>query len=218
MNLYELVLVVHVLGWVFWLGTDVGVFFAARWSEREALSPEARLTVLQLGLFLDRWPRFAVPVVWVTGVYLMSVQGYAIIPVAMALPVALFWLAVTWAVIFQPPGSPWQARALGAQAAIYAAVVIGMGGGAAWLLATGELPLWLAIKWFAYVGVAVTAVLLERAFAPVGALFGELATAGASDDLNARIHRAMAPAYPIVLAIYACTIVAGVSGLLKPML
>ena len=47
-------LYLHILLLVFWVGTDVGVFIAARWSEQTTLSIETRQTVLQLGMVLDR--------------------------------------------------------------------------------------------------------------------------------------------------------------------
>ena len=60
MLMHELLTAIHVLGWVFWLGTDVGVFLAAKKSERRTdLSVESRLAVLELGMILDRAPRFA---------------------------------------------------------------------------------------------------------------------------------------------------------------
>ena len=52
-------LYLHILLLVFWVGTDVGVFIAAKWSEKTTLSMETRQTVLQLGMVLDRLPRSA---------------------------------------------------------------------------------------------------------------------------------------------------------------
>ena len=216
--MYELLIVVHVLGWVFWLGTDLGVFFAAKWSERDELSVEARLTVLQLGMLLDCAPRFAVPVVWGTGMLLAARLGYQWLPTAAVLAIALLWITATYLVIFGSQGSAAQRNAMRIQTLFYGLVIIFMGGGGAWLLARGEIPLWLALKGLGYTIIAVTGLWLERAFAPVGALFGELAAQGASDALNERIHRALRPVYPIVLGIYVGTLIAGISGLTKPVL
>jgi len=215
---YELLVVIHVLGWVFWLGTDLGVFFAAKWSERDELSVETRLTVLQLGMLLDCAPRFAVPVVWGSGMLLAARQGYPFLPGAAVLAISLVWIVVTQQVIFGGQGSAAQRYAMRAQTLFYGLVIIFMGGGGAWLLAQGEIPLWLALKGLGYTIIAVTGLLLERAFAPVGALFGELAAQGASDPLNERIHRALKPVYPIVLGIYVGTLIAGIAGLTKPTL
>ena len=83
------------------------------------------------------------------------------------------------------------------------------------MLAAGELPLWLAVKWFAFVLVAITVIALEKKFAPLGPLLGELAESGGNDGLNARISAVLKPVYPIVLAIYAWSIIAAASGVTK---
>lgn len=215
MSTYEIVLFVHILGWVFWLGTDVGVFLGAKYAERADLSAETRLTVLEVGMILDRFPRFSMPIVWLTGIILMNDLGYSLLPVAAAVPMTLFWLAVTWVIIFKPPGTSLHNAAAVAQTLILAAVIIGMGGISCWLLASGDMPLWLAIKWFAYALVGVTVILLERAFTPAIVLFGELAEKGGNDELNQRLSAVLKPVYPIVLAIYAWTILAAASGVSK---
>lgn len=215
MSFPELVLFVHLLGWVFWLGTDLGVFLSAKYAERGDLSAETRLTVLQLGMVLDRFPRFSMPIVWLTGIYMMNALGYVIVPLAVAVAITLVWLVVTWAVIFQPPGTAGHKWAAVAQTLILAAIIVGMGGAASYLLSSGELPLWLALKWFAYVLVAVTVIALERAFGPLMPLLGELGETGGSDDLNARISAVLRPVYPIVLAIYVWTLLAAASGVSK---
>jgi hypothetical protein len=215
MTVYEMVLFVHLLGWVFWLGTDVGVFLGAKYFERADLNPETRMTVLQLGMVLDRFPRFSMPVVWLTGIILMNNLGYDVIPVGLATVLTVFWLAVTWIIIFKPPGSSAHKWGSIAQTLVLAAVIFGMGGVASYMLAVGEMPLWLALKWFAYVLVAVTVMALEKKFAPLGPLLGELAETGGNDGLNARISTVLKPVYPIVLAIYAWTIIAAASGVSK---
>jgi hypothetical protein len=215
MSFYDVVLFAHLLGWVFWLGTDVGVFLGAKYFERADLSTETRMTTLQLGLVLDRFPRFSMPVVWLTGIIMMNSIGFQVIPTVVATVLTVIWLAVTWAVIFQPPGSSGHIRANIAQTVILAAVILGMGGAASYLLATGGMPLWLALKWFAFVLVAITVMALEKKFAPLGPLLGELTQSGGNDDLNARISAVLKPVYPIVLAIYAWTILAAAIGVTK---
>lgn len=215
MSFHEGVLFVHLLGWVFWLGTDVGVFLSAKYAERGELSAETRLTVLQLGLVLDRFPRFSMPIVWLTGIVMMNNLGYVLVPDVLAAVLTLVWMAVTWLIIFQPPESSAHQRAALAQTLILAAVIVGMGGAAAYGLVEGGMPLWLAMKWFAFVLVAITVLALEKKFAPVGPLLGELAQNGGSEELNGRLSAALKPVYPIVLAIYAWTILAAASGVSK---
>ena len=215
MSGHEFLLFVHLLGWVFWLGTDLGVFLSAKYAERGDLSAETRLTILQLGLVLDRFPRFSMPVVWLTGVLMMNNLGYQLIPGSVACALTLLWLAVTWVIVFQPPASAAHRWGAIAQTLILAAVILGMGGASTYLLATGAMPLWLALKWLAYVLVAVTVLALEKKFAPLMPLLGELAERGGSDPLNAQISAVLRPVYPIVLAIYLWTVMAAASGVSK---
>ncbi len=210
--------IVHVLGWVFWLGTDIGVFIACRYAERSNLSVETRLTLVEVGMILDRLPRLAVPLVWGSGVVLSTHWGYELIPLSYGLILSLVWLAVTWIIIFRQPASRSHTLALWAQTIIYGGVIIGMGLGATLLLAGGEIPLWLALKWYAYVIIAIAALAVEKYFAPVAAGFQELAGQGASDEINTRLKRDLRPVYIAVLCIYGGTLVAGISGLLKPTL
>ncbi|MHA7816980.1 MAG: hypothetical protein ACX93N_10935 [Pseudohaliea sp.] len=216
MTFYDVALVVHVLGWVFWLGTDVGVFLGARYAERSDLSVETRLTVLEVGMMLDRAPRFAVPVVWFTGVLLSRGLGYDGITLIPAGVFAVVWLLITWAVIFLAPDTAAHRTALIGQTVFYLVVIFGMGAGSLWLLSSGAIPLWLALKWLGFVLVGIAALLLERMFKPVAALFQQLASEGANRELDARISSTLRPVYPVVLAIYAGTLIAGISGLLKP--
>ena len=93
-----------------------------------------------------------------------------------------------------------------------------MGLGASSLLYSGEIPLWLALKWYAYVIVAIAALVLEKYFVPVIAGFQQLATEGATEVGNAQLSADLKPVYAAVLSIYSGTLLAGLAGLLKPIL
>lgn len=217
MTVDGIVVFVHVLGWVFWLGTDVGVFLAAKFSERTNLSVETRLTVMRLGMLLDIAPRVAVPVVFATGVHLSDRLGYDLLSAALGWAIGGVWLL---AVIV---GIATQGRTLAGRAAmrlqftLYAIVFVGMGGvGTAALLGAVDLPFWLALKWLAYAVIAVSAILLEITFKPVVAAYERLGREGASNELNAAISRGLRPVYVSVLVIYTATLVAAYCGLVKP--
>ena len=158
----QLALVIHVLGWVFWLGTDLGVFIACRYAERSTLSTETRFTLLEVGMVLDRLPRFAVPLVWGSGLVLSAKWGYDFIPTSYGLIFALFWLVATWGIIFQPQGSYLHRLSLNFQTLFYGVVITVMSTGASWLLYQGDMPLWSALKWYAYVVIAIAAIALDN--------------------------------------------------------
>ena len=218
MMLEQLALIVHVLGWVFWLGTDLGVLLTCRYAERGSLSVETRLTLLEVGMILDRLPRFAVPLVWGSGVILSEKMGYGFLPVPLGLIITAMWLVATYLITFTEQNSKPFTFGLWGQTFFYCAVILGMGLGASSLLYTGEIPLWLALKWYAYVIVAISALVLEKYFAPVIVGFQKLATEGATEVGNAQLSSDLRPVYAAVLSIYSGTLLAGLAGLLKPIL
>ena len=218
MMLEQLALIVHVLGWVFWLGTDLGVLLTCRYEERGSLSVETRLTLLEVGMILDRLPRFAVPLVWGSGVILSEKMGYGFLPVPLGLIITAMWLVATYLITFTEQNSKPFTFGLWGQTFFYCAVILGMGLGASSLLYTGEIPLWLALKWYAYVIVAISALVLEKYFVPVIVGFQKLATEGATEVGNAQLSSDLRPVYAAVLSIYSGTLLAGLAGLLKPIL
>ena len=218
MSLEKIALVIHVMGWVFWLGTDLGVLLSCRYAERGNLSAETRLTLLEVGMKLDRLPRFAVPLVWGSGVVLSKQLGYDFIPLWICAVITLAWTIATYLIIFTPPGGRQYMVGINLQTLFYGMVVFFMGGGASWLLYHGEIPLWLALKWYAYVLIAVSALVLEKYFVPVVEDFQLLATEGGNELLNSKLSADLRPVYFAVLVIYGGTVLAGLSGLLKPML
>lgn len=215
MDLHDVWVVIHVLAWVFWLGTDIGVFLGAKMSENGDYSPETRLTVLKLGMFLDIAPRVAVPIVFITGVMLSNDLGFDLIPPLAGTLFGLIWLtAVIIGIATEGGQTPFGKLAMRLQLLINTIVAIGMGAIAiAGLAGAFEMPSWLAIKWLAFAVVALAAIVLERTFAPAIMLYGRLGTEGASDKLNADLSVALKPVYWAVLVIYAATLVAGITGL-----
>lgn len=215
MDLHDVWVVIHVLAWVFWLGTDIGVFLGAKMSENGDYSPETRLTVLKLGMFLDIAPRVAVPIVFITGVMLSNDLGFDLIPPLAGTLFGLIWLtAVIIGIATEGGQTPFGKLAMRLQLLINTIVAFGMGAIAiAGLAGAFEMPSWLAIKWLAFAVVALAAIVLERTFAPAIMLYGRLGTEGASDKLNADLSVALKPVYWAVLVIYAATLVAGITGL-----
>ena len=65
----------HILLLVFWVGTDLGVFLAAKYSERSEFSMESRQVVLMLGMMLDRLPRSALVLIVPSGLMLTQASG-----------------------------------------------------------------------------------------------------------------------------------------------
>lgn len=216
--MYSWLLVIHVLGWVFWLGTDVGVLLAAKYSERSDLSAETRLKILEVGMLLDMAPRIAVPVVFMTGFGLMTHLGFeTYVPLWVAMTFGAIWLAAVLTGIGTQGGQgALGAIAMRTQFAFNTLVAIGMGGvGVAALIGILDQPSWIALKWLSYGVIALAAIVLEMTFKPAIMLYGKLGEEGGSAELDSALSKSLKPVYISVLVIYAATLVAGICGLVK---
>ncbi len=69
---HKILVFFHISLWVFWLGTDLGVFLAAKMSENSSLSMETRSSVLRLGMVLDRLPRTCNALIFPSGLQLIA--------------------------------------------------------------------------------------------------------------------------------------------------
>lgn len=210
-------LYLHILLLVFWVGTDVGVFIAAKWSEKTTLSMEARQTVLQLGMVLDRLPRSALTLIIPSGCQLATTSGWLDISgtvLGVLWLLAGIWLAILWRG-FLSTDPKVQESSAEINWALNLVMALVVSGGGIYLLTQGQTPDWLALKILAVGAIFCAGVLLDLLFKPAVDLF--LALAETPDDaaLNTAYSRALSPVYIAVLAIYAFALTAAGLGVVK---
>lgn len=218
MEAHTLLLFVHVLLFVFWLGTDIGVFLAAKISEKGELSTETRATVLKLGMVLDRLPRSALTLIVPTGLQLAVNTGRLALPdavMAIVWLVCLAWLAVLW-LGFLKPETPTEQRVMLFNVAMSALLALVVTGFAIYLLTASDTATWLAIKILIVGLIFIAGVTLDAMFKPAVDAFLEIVSEGGSPERDAKYSRAISPVYKIVLAIYALVAVAAYLGVAKP--
>lgn len=216
-ELYTLVLFVHLLAFVFWLGADIGVFILGKFAQNPAHSVEQRLLLLQVALIVDKFPRVSMVAAVATGFYLSVTAGWIVLPAWLVLvtwAVLAGWFVAIVARVRAEQAPHWVERAekgvyyllLVAFAGIVAATAMGEGVvGPQWLL--GKLAL-LAV-------ILLLVLWLEKAFQPAVAGFMTLAESGSTPELEGQIRGAMDTTYASVLGIYACTLGAAFLGLSK---
>ncbi len=217
MEAHSTLVFIHLLLFVFWLGTDIGVFLAAKMSERDALSVETRATLMQLGMVLDRLPRTAVVLIVPTGLQLAVNLRMLDVPSAVMLlvwAVSAVWVAVLWSGFLNPHSAKEQ-RALKFNFIMHVIMVLAVLAYLIFLLLADTTPFWLMIK-IAMIGcIFVAGIVLDVMFKPAVAAFGEIVGEGATPERNERYSRAIAPVYTAVLLIYAFVVVAAYFGTSK---
>jgi uncharacterized membrane protein len=70
---------VHVLAFVFWLGTDLAVWYIGFYAVNRKLSAETRVTVIRLLFALDMAPRICMTLMLALGIHLSYRIGYLLV-------------------------------------------------------------------------------------------------------------------------------------------
>ncbi len=218
---YPVLVWLHVLLLVVWLGGDIGVFLLGQhFRRRHAYGLETRLVLLRLLVALDMGPRTAWALMVPSSILLLAAGGWWPgldwkLP-ALALAIGLFWLLLVW-VAHLHDQTPLAARCREIEGVLR------------WLLAgfylvLGALSLrngaplagFLAWKALLFGLIFVAAILIDRAFRPVGPLLGALIRDGSSDATELPLRAAMDRTRLFVLAVYALLLATSFVGVVKP--
>ncbi len=88
---------VHVLAFVFWLGTDLAVWYIGFYAVNRKLSAETRVTVIRILFALDMVPRICMTLMLALGIHLSYRIGYLLVPpwvIYTCYLVCLAWMAL----------------------------------------------------------------------------------------------------------------------------
>lgn len=221
---YPLLQYAHILLLVYWLGTDLGVYWCAKYVGRADLPLAERQRFLQLLLKLDMGPR--------TSLVLMIPTGTLMILLAQWLPVrgavvagvctlALAWLALVWRLYLAPASDgagllrridQW-ARRIVVLVMLTLGLLLLSGAGATLGL---DGPRWLGGKFLAYGGAVLCGLRLRGVLAHWAQGFGELREAATVAQGDARIAAAMPAAFGYAYALWGCVLLAAFLGVVKP--
>lgn len=103
MTTFLLLKYVHILLFVFWLGTDMGTYYASRFVINSKLSTPQRATAMQILMGCDLGPRIAMPLSIPTGIHLGSLLGVVKISttaLSLVWGISILWLVLVLAVHF----------------------------------------------------------------------------------------------------------------------
>jgi len=216
---YELFVILHILGFVYWLGGDVGVFYSSGFVINPKYSTETRLIASKIMMDLDLIPRICMTLMLTIGGTLASMQGIDHYPGQM---VALWILAPVWCfmVVYMHfgHGSPlantfgtidyWLRRIL--IAGILLSVV--------YTLYTGRLAEtpWLTAKVGLFAYLIFCGVMIRRYLPDFIIGLQALAKGSINDEENTRMAAGLKKARPWVLSIWAVVFIEAVLGVVKP--
>ena len=218
MDMQSSLVFIHVLLFVFWLGTDIGVFLAGKISERGELGVETRATVMKLGMVLDRLPRSALTLIVPTGLQMAANTGLLVLPdlvVPIVWLVCLVWLVILWTGFLRPE-TVTEERSTKFNFLMHVVMAVVVNAYAVYLLTSGGAPAWLATKILMVGLIFIAGLLLDVMFKPAVAAFVVIVTQGGTPERDAAYSQAIRPVYKAVLAIYLFVIIAAYMGVTKP--
>jgi hypothetical protein len=219
MPIVPLLVYVHILLMVFWIGTDIGVFVAGlRFMDPKRPMAE-RAAVIDLGMVIDRYPRICFVAILPVGLQIAYFLG--LIPWSARWMTLLWLLSAAWMccviagmiLVGSPRVRPWRRVEKGfLTSAACLFIAAGIGG------LTGRIlmPGWLSGKLAAYGAMCLFALMLDRSFGPVFTAFGAISAEGSTPEREAALRRPMVQTYVWVLAIYAAVLLSGFLGTVKP--
>jgi hypothetical protein len=224
MEAYPVLLWVHLLLLVVWLGGDLGVFLLGQhFRMRHSYALETRLVLLKLLVALDMGPRSAWALMVPSSLSLLKFgPWWPAMPDWLLLGgfvAGAFWLFLVWDAHLHDQ-TPRAAR----NRALEGVLRWGLAGfylvlGTAALRNDGiPIPTFLAWKSILFGLIFVAAILIDLAFKPVGPQLAALIRDGSSDATEVPLRRTMDRTRSFVLAVYALLLATSFVGVVKPAL
>lgn len=217
---YPLLVYVHLLLFVLWLGADVGVFLLGQhFRKRHAYGLPERLALLKLLVIVDMVPRTAWALMVPVSLSVVRLGGWWADESAWLLAAAWLtgggWLWLVWDAHAHDmtPRSSRDRRIEGWLRYALTAFYLGLGGVS---LATGAplAPHWLAAKALLFGLIFAAAIMIDVSFKPVGPQLGRLLAEGSSDATEVPLRATMDRTRIWVWCVYLLLVATSLLGLL----
>jgi hypothetical protein len=215
---YDTLILLHVLAFVYWLGADLAVLYAAKYGADEKLSVETRQTIGDIMAFVDLFPRISVPLIGASGMNIAFLSGRFVLHevwIWFAWLAALLWVSSSL-FVYKNRANPdciepvvrfdtlWRIILLTLVAGVAVASFFGLGITSSLSLATKLLIYSLAIA---------LSLVLRLLFQPYRPALGRIVAKGNNTADSAIMKKALASAKPVVILIWMLTVVAAAIGL-----
>ena len=212
----------HVLGLVYWLGGDLGVFYTSFYVIDEKRSVDVRVAAAKILFALDQGPRICMTLMLPLGVQLANSIGFIQVPgavVAIVWLIALGWLAMVLYLHFAGHSKDtkvlttfdfwFRVFVIVAITAVALLALISPGGlPGGWIISP-----WAAYKLIIFAGLVGSGLMIRIKLKPFGAAFGNIASGKGTPQDNAAMNGSLARTRPFALLIWAGLLVNTALGL-----
>ncbi len=221
MIIEDILLLLHVMFFCYWLGTDLGVFYSSKLMRRSDISPETRRYCFRIFSFLDQAPRVSMAGIVTVGATLGILRGYIKVDPIWIVPIwviGIFW-AFTVIYLYVNEHQPAKIAALRKFDFNFRLVMIALLAGLAVLSLMGKGVIddaWLSVKILLFATAMTCGVIIRVQMKDLPRYFVPMLKGTATPEDIATTQKMMASVRPPVLTIWAITIVAAALGLWKP--
>jgi hypothetical protein len=220
MDAYTLVLYLHVLLFVYWLGGDLGVFALALTLKNKNYSVEQRMVHMRLSLTIDMIPRVCMATIAPVGLWLASELELVSYPdwLGMVLwVVAAIWIAAEFTA-FKNFDKPIALKMYMITGVVFLAGFLGFGGYGLYSLINGEpfMSPWLAMKVFLFGMIFLVSIMMAVFYAPLEAIFATMLNEGSSPELEAKVTKQVNRGAFFTVLLFVLLVTMGFLGLAKP--
>lgn len=214
MALAEWLLVLHVVVFALWFGTDLATFTLSR----RVVNPDQSSRAVLAGAMMsvEVFARLCLPLALGSGVAAAEQRGWIDIG-AWAIVVGIgcvLWSAVVWQIHRGRTGL------VRADLVVRSAVAV-----AAWVVAVGSLvgdsflPTdWLGVKMLCFAVIVSCGIAIRLQLRPFGMAFTTIVATGSTPELEAVVAGSIRRAQPFVVLIWACLLLAAAMGVAGPTL
>ncbi len=214
-------LLLHVILFCYWLGTDLGVFYAARFTMQADIGVEARKYCAKILNFLDQPPRISMAGTFSVGATIGIMRGYIDVPQWWLIPIWIVGVLWIWAVVFlyvnaHDPEKTKTVKTIDFRFRLFMIVFLSVLSIAS-LFGQGVTDQkWLALKVLVFAGTMVCGVLVRIIMKDFGVNYGPMLKGTATPDQVAKAQATMASAKKSVMTIWGLLILAAALGIMKP--
>jgi hypothetical protein len=216
---YELLQFLHVFLFVFWLGPDVAVYVWSRKAVEPSASAEQRVVAGQMMAVVDTIPRFAISLMLTVGGLLSEYVGlqhpwWQMAGIVLLGPV---WLILVLISVLRD-GTPFGITAQRLESSLRWLLIVAVPLSVAYSTVTGRLAMapYVGAKLLLFAAILLFGQLLRSRLGPLRQGLSQLATAGASPELDEAMRVSVSRSRPYTIAIWLALLVAALMGVLKP--
>ena len=197
----------HIIATVYWLGGDLGTYFASNQVINRDLSPEARRTALKIMLACDMGPKLAMPLIFALGVHLADLLDAIALPgwgVGAAWALSLWWFGNVL-FLHLNEGKP-AARKVAQFDLVFRIAVVALVvlySTAQLLDAAAATADWVAWKLLVFAALVACGIFIRLHLRPFVPAFTRMMNEGGSAETDAVMHASLMRCRPFVWAIWA---------------